>query len=71
MIRDALKQIKSSGQMELTKSEKAVKTSFKQIEVIKKEELEDVLEIIEDKENASKAVKQPIKYEITVDEDVY
>ena len=55
-VRDSRKQIKSSGQLELSKAEKAVKTAFKQIEAIKKEDLEDILKVIEDKENAKKSV---------------
>lgn len=50
--RDALKKIKVSGQLELSKSEKAVKTSFKQIDALKEEDLEDIFKIIKDRENA-------------------
>ena len=51
-MRDARKQITSSGQLELSKAEKAVKAAFKQIEAIKNEDLKEILEVIDDKENA-------------------
>jgi hypothetical protein len=45
--------MKSSGQIELFKAEKAVKTSFKILESIKDEDLQDIKEILMDKDKAN------------------
>jgi hypothetical protein len=45
-----LKDMKSSGQLEYLKAEKALKNQLKYIEQMKKEDLEDLRDILDDKD---------------------
>lgn len=64
---DEKSRIESSGQQELTQAKKNVKNAYRQLRAMKDEELQQVLEVIYDKDLILE--RKDVKFDVEVDEN--